>query len=72
MYPARNQARRDRQHPALERPRPVWLAFLLAGNVVLPREGGAALPQPLGPSVGPRPATGESALAPPSGAFLYC
>jgi hypothetical protein len=36
----------DRQHPALERPRPVWLAFLLAGNVVLPREGGAALPSP--------------------------
>lgn len=62
----------DRQHPTLERPRPVWLAFLLASNVVLPREGGAALPQPRGPSVGPRPAAGESVLAPPSGAFLYC
>lgn len=37
---------RDRQHPALERPRPVWLAFLLARNVVLPQEGGAALPSP--------------------------
>lgn len=45
-HPAWNQARPDRQHPALERPRPVWLAFLLARNVVLPQEGGAALPSP--------------------------